>query len=92
MTVAKAAAPTGGNLPADQIIVWLSQNAMGGPVPALTPAQAEALRQQVDAIAADLHATSVLPLTGGGRPERAAGTRWARRPARLGQLGKPAPR
>jgi putative ABC transport system permease protein len=67
--VAKAAAPTGGNLPADQIVVWLSQEAMNGPVPALSATQADAMRQQADTIAAELHATSVLPLTGAVDPD-----------------------
>jgi putative ABC transport system permease protein len=67
--VAKAAAPTGGNLPADQIVVWLSQEAMNGPVPALSATQADAMRQQADTIAAALHATSVLPLTGAVDPD-----------------------
>lgn len=62
VSVAKVAVPTGGNLPTDQIIVWLSQEALNGPVPSTTPAQADDSRLRVDAIAADLHATSVLPL------------------------------
>jgi putative ABC transport system permease protein len=70
VTAAKAAAPTGGNLPADQIIVWLSQETMNGPVPILSSTQAEAMREQADAIAADLHATSVLPLTGAVNPNQ----------------------
>jgi putative ABC transport system permease protein len=68
VTVAKAAAPTGGNLPRDQIIVWLSPGSMGGPVPALTSEQLADTRKQVDAIAAQLHATSVLPLNGAVDP------------------------
>jgi putative ABC transport system permease protein len=44
--------------------VWLSRESMGGPVPILTADQVAAMRPQVDAIAANLHATSVLPLTG----------------------------
>ncbi|MFC8618593.1 FtsX-like permease family protein [Micromonospora purpureochromogenes] len=78
VTAAKAAAPTGGSLPADQIVVWLSQESMNGPVPILSSTQADAMRKQVDTIAAGLHATSVVPLTGavdpngplerGGRP------------------------
>jgi putative ABC transport system permease protein len=69
VVVAKAAAPTGGNLPADQIVVWLSQESMSGPVPVLSPAQTATARQQVDAIAGALHATSVLPLTGAVDPQ-----------------------
>jgi putative ABC transport system permease protein len=64
VSVAKAAAPAGGNLPADQIIVWLSPEGMNGPVPSVSSTQVEAIRHQVDTIAADLHATSVLPLSG----------------------------
>ncbi|WP_433361014.1 FtsX-like permease family protein [Dactylosporangium sp. CA-152071] len=81
VSVAKAAAPAGGNLPADQLVVWLGPSGLDGPVPATTPEQQAAARQQVDVIAAALHATSVLPLqaamdpdgplagdSGGGRP------------------------
>jgi putative ABC transport system permease protein len=84
VTVAKAAAPTGGNLPADQIVVWLSQGAMNGPVPILSSTQVEAMRKQVDAIAADLHATSVLPLTGAVDPNQPL-ERGGRAPAVLGR-------
>ena len=69
VTTAKAAVPTGGNLPANQIVVWLTQEGMDGPVPALAPAQLDAARQQVESIAADLHATSVLALTGAIDPD-----------------------
>ena len=90
VSVAKAAVPTGGNLPADQIIVWLSQDALNGPVPSLTPPQADNARLRVDAIAADLHATSVLPLQAvvdpNGPQER--GGSGGRPPV---QLGKPHP-
>jgi putative ABC transport system permease protein len=92
--VAKAAVPTGGNLPADQIIVWLSPEAMNGPVPVLSSTQVEAARQQVDTIAADLQATTVVPLTGavdpklplepGGRPPTVLGKP---RPAGIGEPG-----
>ncbi len=87
VTVAKAAAPTGGNLPADQIIIWLSQGTTNGPVQMLSPTQVEATRIQVDAIAADLHATSVLPLTGAVDPSQPL-ERGGRAPA---ELGKPHP-
>jgi putative ABC transport system permease protein len=90
VSVAKAAVPIGGNLPADQIIVWLSQDALNGPVPSLTPPQADNARLRVDAIAADLHATSVLPLQAvvdpNGPQER--GGSGGRPPV---QLGKPHP-
>jgi putative ABC transport system permease protein len=84
VTAAKAAAPTGGNLPADQIVVWLSQGTMNGPVPVLSSTQVEAMRKQVDAIAADLHATSVLPLTGAVDPNQPL-ERGGRAPAVLGK-------
>jgi putative ABC transport system permease protein len=84
VTAAKAAAPTGGNLPADQIVIWLSQETMNGPVPVLSSAQVEAMRKQVDAIAADLHATSVLPLTGAVDPNQPL-ERGGRAPAVLGK-------
>jgi putative ABC transport system permease protein len=82
--VAKAAVPTGGNLPTDQIAVWLSQDALDGPVPPLTPAQAANARLRVDAIAADLHATSVLPLQVAVDPN-APQERGGREPARMGK-------
>ena len=94
VTAAKAAAPTGGNLPADQIVVWLSQEAMNGPVPILSSAQTDAMRKQVDTIAADLHATSVLSLAGavdanhpperGGRAPAVLGEPHAAGPAEPG--------
>jgi putative ABC transport system permease protein len=87
VTAAKAAAPTGGNLPANQIVVWLAQETMNGPVPILSSTQVEAMRNQVDAIAADLHATSVLPLTGAVDPNQPL-ERGGRAPA---VLGKPHP-
>jgi putative ABC transport system permease protein len=84
VTAAKAAAPTGGNLPADQIVVWLSQETMNGPVPILSSTQVEAVREQVDTIAADLHAMSVLPLTGAVDPNQPL-ERGGRAPAVLGK-------
>jgi len=66
---AKMASPSGGNLPADQVIVWLSREAMGGPVPVLSAAQLEAAQKQADTIATDLHATSAVPLTGATNPD-----------------------
>ncbi|GIF21931.1 putative ABC transport system permease protein [Actinoplanes tereljensis] len=64
VTVAKAAAPTGGNVPANEVIVWLSPDRMNGTIPVLTAAQLADKRAQVDALAAELHAESVLTLTG----------------------------
>jgi len=87
VAVARTAAPTGGNLPADQIVVWLSQEGMNGPIPSPTPPQLDALRKQTAAIAADLHATSVLALTGAINPDGPA-SREGRPPI---MLGKPHP-
>lgn len=84
VAVAKAAAPTGGNLPADQIIVWLSPETMNGPVPNVSPTQVEAIRKQVDTIASDVQATSVLPLTGAVDPNQPL-ERGGRPPAMLGK-------
>ncbi|MEV6924475.1 FtsX-like permease family protein [Dactylosporangium sp. NPDC051485] len=83
VTAAKAAAPSG-NLPADQIVVWLSQERMDGPAPILSSAQAQAMRHQVDAIAAEVHATSVLPLTGAVDPDMPL-ERGGRPPVELGK-------
>jgi putative ABC transport system permease protein len=88
VAVTRAAAPTGGNLPADQMVVWVAEHGLQGSVPALTPAQAASARLRVDAIAADLDAMSVLPLqatmdpNGPPGPEGAVGRETAR-------LGKP---
>ncbi|WP_433202348.1 FtsX-like permease family protein [Dactylosporangium sp. CS-047395] len=88
VTVARNAAPTGGTIPADQLIVWLAASGMTGPVPSVSAPELEALRKQADTIAADLHAT-VLPLAGGvdlsqpverdtgGRPPAVLGIRHA---------------
>ncbi|MGI5240032.1 FtsX-like permease family protein [Dactylosporangium sp. CA-139066] len=62
--VARNAAPTGGALPADQLIVWVSRERMSGPVPVVTDAQLADLRKRADAIAADLHGAAVVPLVG----------------------------
>ncbi|WP_426505632.1 FtsX-like permease family protein [Dactylosporangium sp. McL0621] len=95
VTVAKTAVPTGGTIPADQMIVWLSEYRMTGPVPVLTAAELEGLRKQADAIAAELHATA-LPLIGGVNPngplDRDSGGRppavlGIRRAAGLGEPG-----
>jgi putative ABC transport system permease protein len=61
---AAAAVPTGGNLPTNQLIVWLSPEAVAGAVPQLTPTQLHNTQTRVDAIATALHAQSVLALDG----------------------------
>ena len=70
-SVAKAAAPTGGNLPADQMVVWLSPERMRRAAADAHDRQLDGSRRQVDAIAADLHATRAAA-DRRGRPERAA--------------------
>ncbi|WP_433728392.1 FtsX-like permease family protein [Actinoplanes sp. CA-051413] len=69
VTVAKTAAPTGGAIPADQMIVWLSPQRMTGPVPIVTTSQLDGMRRQADAIVAELHAT-VVSLAGGVDPNQ----------------------
>ncbi len=59
---AAAAVPTGGNLPTNQLIVWLSPSAVGGAVPQLSSTQLHNAQTRVDAVATALHAQSVLPL------------------------------
>ncbi|MFI5913224.1 FtsX-like permease family protein [Dactylosporangium sp. NPDC051541] len=84
VTAAKAAAPTGGNLPADQVMVWLSPGGMTGTVSVVAPAPLDALQRQVTGIAADVPDAALVPLTGaydptwpidrdGGRPVAALG-------------------
>ena len=87
VAVAKAEAPTGGNLPANQIIVWLSQDALDGPVPSLTAAQLENARLRVDAIAAALHASSTLGLQAAVDPNgpQERGSSTGQPPLRLGK-------
>jgi putative ABC transport system permease protein len=87
VSVAKVSAPTGGNLPADQLIVWQPRDAMAGSAPILTPTQAEVLRKRVDTIAGDLHARSVLPLTGAVDPNGPVDRDTGGRPLTL--LGRP---
>jgi len=59
----QAAAASGGNLPTNQILVWLSpQGGLEGPIPQLTPAQLQNVQARVKGIAASLHARSILAL------------------------------
>jgi putative ABC transport system permease protein len=87
VAVAEAAVPTGGNLPADQAVVWLSGEGRDGPVASLTAAQVSGARAQVDAIAADLHAGSTLGLQVAVDPTgpRARGSAGGREPMRLAE-------
>jgi putative ABC transport system permease protein len=59
---AASAATTGGNLPDNQLIVYLSGGGNGAPVPELTPAQLHAAQTRVSAIAASLGSRDVLAL------------------------------
>jgi len=59
---AKAAASSGGNLPTNHLIVWLSQEGGPGPVPELSPTELQAVQTRVTAIGASLGAQSVVAL------------------------------
>ena len=68
-TVAVSAAASGtgesataGNLPADQVLVYLSSDGAGAPLPDTTPAQLQALGAGVDAVAAAIGTRDVVPL------------------------------
>ncbi|MER7274009.1 FtsX-like permease family protein [Dactylosporangium sp. NPDC000244] len=89
VTVARAAAPTGGNLPADQLAVWVSPEAMAGPVPTLPQEQFDAVRTEVATIAADAHATAVA-LTGAVDPNQPL-ERNGRQPAVYAKPHAPGP-
>ncbi|HEX8858652.1 MAG TPA: hypothetical protein VGC06_06055 [Actinomycetes bacterium] len=56
--------PDRGNLPTNQLIVWLSPEAAADAVPQLTPTQLHNAQTRVDTIATALHAQSVLALDG----------------------------
>ncbi len=53
---------TGGNLPANQVLVHLSAGGAGAPLPDTTPAQLQALQAGVDSIAAAVGTTDVVAL------------------------------
>jgi putative ABC transport system permease protein len=55
-------AATAGNLPDNQILVYLSPEGAGAPLPDTTPAQLQGLQAGVDAIAATLGTQDVVPL------------------------------
>jgi len=58
-----AAAAAGGNLPANEVAVYLSAHGPGGPPPpALSPTQLQDLQGRVTDIAASLHTTDVVAL------------------------------
>jgi putative ABC transport system permease protein len=59
---AAQATPAAPNLPASQLIVYLSPGGAGGVIPAKTPAQLQSLQADVTALAATLRARSALAL------------------------------
>ena len=59
---AAQAPPTQSNLPANQLILHLTPNAGGNPIPPLTPAQLEAAQTRVSQLAGALPAQGVIPL------------------------------
>ncbi|WP_433361255.1 FtsX-like permease family protein [Actinoplanes sp. CA-142083] len=65
---AEAAAPSGGNLPDDELIVWLTPQKIQGPVPQLDATQLAHARSAVTSIAASVGSGTPLPLTGGISP------------------------
>jgi putative ABC transport system permease protein len=65
---AQAAAPSGGNLPDDELIVWLTPGGIQGPVPQFNLAQLEQARSTIASIGTAVHGTTPLPLTGGLSP------------------------
>jgi putative ABC transport system permease protein len=62
--------PAIGNLPANQLILYLGQGGFGpgNPVPPLTPAQQRDLQLRVDQLAGTLHAQTVLPIEAAYNP------------------------
>jgi putative ABC transport system permease protein len=65
---ARAAAPSGGNLPDDELIVWLTPGGIQGPVPQLDPAQLGQARSTIASIGTAVHGATPLPLIGGISP------------------------
>jgi putative ABC transport system permease protein len=51
--------PTGSNLPANQLILHLTPNGSGNPIPPVTAAQQQALQARVNQLASALHAQAV---------------------------------
>ncbi|NMO53737.1 FtsX-like permease family protein [Actinoplanes sp. TBRC 11911] len=65
---AQAAAPSGGNLPDDELIVWVAPSRIEGPVPQLDASQLAQARSAVSAIAGTIHGGTPLPLIAGISP------------------------
>ena len=53
---------TAGNLPTNELMLYLAPAGGGNPVPSLTPAQQHAATMVVDELGATIHANAVLPL------------------------------
>ncbi len=66
---AAAVPPTGGNLPADELVVWVSPETIQGPVPQLDAAQLSNARAAVTTVATALHAPPALSLNGAVSPQ-----------------------
>ena len=64
-------ADTGGNLPDNQVVVYLAADGAGAPLPDTTPAQLQALQAGVGGIAAALGTPDVLPLDAAINPASA---------------------
>jgi putative ABC transport system permease protein len=54
--------PAVSNLPANELILHISQDGGGNPIPPVTPAQEQALQARVNQLAAALHAEATVPL------------------------------
>jgi putative ABC transport system permease protein len=63
-----AASPESGNLPSDQLIVWLSPERIQGPVPEFSAAELSAAEAGAKAVGDTVHAKSMLALTGARNP------------------------
>jgi putative ABC transport system permease protein len=68
---AAADATSGGNLPANELIVWLGGDGANSPIPEQTPAQLDVLRSRVDGLASSLHAQDVVALDAAVNPAEA---------------------
>ncbi len=72
-TQAAEAAPSGPNLPASQLVIYLSPGGLGNVIPDEPAAGLQGLRVRVTALAASLHARSVLALDAAVNPPAAGG-------------------
>ena len=80
ISAAAAESPhTAGNLPANELMLYLAPAGGGNPVPPLTPAQQHAATTVVDQLGATIHASAVLPLEQAYDPHGSLQTGGARR-------------